>query len=197
MERAEQLRLRLRAGEEAAAVAAAAAKADAGEEEAVASLHGSGGMGCSLRVLLAHTELCPGPPAGPRRASCTFGGGHTAPRNGGSPPAAGEAAHAAAAGTCQRARAGAARAYARTPLLLSLFRLSAPCVVPALPPPSSLRPPAPSAANKCHDHTQPALHASRPLPPPVPQLLWRPTVARGPSARHGGHCHHQPSCWVI
>ena len=67
MERAEQLRLRLRAGEEAAAVAAAAAKADAGEEEAVASLHGSGGMGCSLRVLLAHTELCPGPPAGPRR----------------------------------------------------------------------------------------------------------------------------------
>jgi hypothetical protein len=63
VERAEQLRLRLRAGEEAAAVAAAAAaKADAGEEETAASLHGSGGMGCSLSVLLAHTELCPGPP---------------------------------------------------------------------------------------------------------------------------------------
>ena len=76
MERAEQLRLRLRAGEEAAAVAAAAAKADAGEEEAVASLHGSGGMGCSLRVLLAHTELCPGPPGMMghiRRRGCATG----------------------------------------------------------------------------------------------------------------------------
>jgi hypothetical protein len=61
-ERAEQLRLRLRAEEEAAVAVAAAAKAATEEEEAAAPPHGSGGMGCSSSVLLAHAVLFPGHP---------------------------------------------------------------------------------------------------------------------------------------
>jgi hypothetical protein len=61
-ERAEQLRLRLRAEEEAAAAVAAAAKAATEGEEAAALPHGSGGMGCSLSVLLMHAGLFPGHP---------------------------------------------------------------------------------------------------------------------------------------
>ena len=61
-ERAEQLRLRLRAEEGAAAAAAAAANAATEEEEAAAPPHGSGGVGCSLGMLLAHAVLFPGHP---------------------------------------------------------------------------------------------------------------------------------------